>query len=94
MEKFYSRQGHGFATERAKHLNDYINCHEVEMLGDNNAVNGADRIVGGQMIQSKYCTSGSACVSACFHEGHFRYYTKSGEPMQIEVPFDMYDSAV
>lgn len=94
MEKFHARQGHGFAAERADHLHDYINCHDAQMLGDDNAVNGADRIVDGQMIQSKYCASGSACVAECFHGGHFRYYTESGKPMQIEVPSDMYDSAV
>lgn len=94
MEKFHARQGHGFAAERADHLHDYINGHDAQMLGDDNAVNGADRIVDGQMIQSKYCASGSACVAECFHGGHFRYYTESGKPMQIEVPSDMYDSAV
>lgn len=94
MEKFHARQGHGFTAERADHLHDYINGHDAQMLGDDNEVNGADRIVDGQMIQSKYCASGSACVAECFHGGHFRYYTESGKPMQIEVPSDMYDSAV
>lgn len=94
MEKFHARQGHGFAAERADHLNDYMNGRDARILGDDNAANGADRIVDGQMIQSKYCASGSACVAECFHDGHFRYYTESGEPMQIEVPSDMYDSAV
>ncbi len=94
MEKFHARQGHGFAAERADHLNDYMNGRDARILGDDNAANGADRIVDGQMIQSKYCASGSACVAECFQDGHFRYYTESGEPMQIEVPSDMYDSAV
>ena len=94
MEKFHARQGHGFAAERADHLNDYLEGREAKILGDNNAVNGADRIVDGQMIQSKYCSSGSACVAECFRDGHFRYYMESGKPMQIEVPSDMYDSAV
>ena len=77
MEKFHARQGHGFAAERADHLNDYLAGKDTKILGDDNALNGADRIVDGQMIQSKYCSSGSACVAECFHDGHFRYYTES-----------------
>ena len=94
MEKFHARQGHGFAAERADHLHDYLDGKNVKILGDDNAANGADRMVDGRMIQSKYCSSGSTCVAECFSEGHFRYYTKSGKPMQIEVPSDMYEAAV
>lgn len=34
----------------------------------NNALNGADRIVDGIEIQSKYCKTGSRCINECFSE--------------------------
>ena len=65
-EKFHARQGHGFAAERANNLYDKITRHDAKILGDNNALNGADRIVDGMEIQSKYCKTGSRCINECF----------------------------
>lgn len=96
-EKFHARQGHGFAAERANNLYDKMTGHDAKILGDDNALNGADRIVDGIEIQSKYCATGSRCINECFAEdgkGAFRYYAKNGKPMQIEVPSDKYDAAV
>lgn len=96
-EKFHARQGHGFAAERANNLYDKLTGHDAKIVGDDNAANGADRIVDGIEIQSKYCASGSKCIRECFSEdgkGDFRYYSKNGKPMQIEVPADKYDAAV
>lgn len=96
-EKFHARQGHGFAAERANTLYDKMTGHRAEIIGDDNALNGADRIVDGIEIQSKYCKTGSRCINECFSEdgkGAFRYYSKNGQPMQIEVPSDKYDAAV
>lgn len=97
-EKFHARQGHGFAAERANHLYDKMTRHKAKILGDDNAKNGADRIVDGVYIQSKYCATGTRCVNECFEEngkGLFRYML-DGKPMQIEVPSDskIYDDAV
>lgn len=95
-EKFHSYQGHGFAAERANHLVDKMIGHDSKILGDDNAKNGADRIVDGVYIQSKYCATGSRCVNECFEEGGkgtFRYM-QDGKPMQIEVPSDKYEDAV
>lgn len=93
-EKFHGRQGHGFAAERANTLYDRITGHDAKVVGDDNIKNGADRIVDGVAIQSKYCKSGTACVNECFDkEGNFRYLV-DGKPMQIEVPSDKYDAAV
>ncbi len=94
MNKFQAQQGHGFAAERAEHVNDLLHGRDARILGDDNAKDGADRIVNGVEIQSKYCKSGSECVQACFRDGKYRYYSKNGEPMQVEVPYDMYDDAV
>ena len=95
--KFHSRQGHGFAAERANNLFDQLTGHDAQIVGDNNAKNGADRILDGIEIQSKYCATGSRCVNECFEndgKGAFRYYSKNGMPMQIEVPSDKYEAAV
>ncbi len=92
-EKLHARQGHGFAAERANTLYDRLQGKDAKVIGDDNAKNGADRIVDGIKIQSKYCQSGRACIDACFENGKFRYYD-NGHPMQIEVPSDMYEAAV
>lgn len=94
MNKFQAQQGHGFAAERAEHINDLFHRKDTKILGDDNVKNGADRLVNGVEIQSKYCRSGSACIQECFENGKYRYYSKNGEPMQVEVPLDMYDDAV
>ena len=95
-EKFHARQGHGFAAERANTLYDIFTGHDAKVVGDDNAKNGADRIVDGVYIQSKYCATGSGCINECFEEngkGTFRYMI-DGKPMQIEVPSDKYDEAL
>ena len=95
-EKFHARQGHGFTAERANTLYDNITGRAAEIVGDDNAKNGADRVVDGVYIQSKYCATGSGCINACFEEGGngtFRYMI-DGKPMQIEVPSDKYEEAL
>ena len=95
-EKFHSRQGHGFAAERANNLFDKLTGHDAKIVGDDNAKNGADRVVDGVNIQSKYCATGKRCINECFEndgKGTFRYMT-DGKPMKIEVPSDKYDEAV
>ena len=95
-EKFHARQGHGFAAERANTLYDNLTGHDAKIVGDDNAKNGADRIVDGVYIQSKYCATGNRCVNECFEDdgkGFFRYM-QDGKPMQIEVQSDKYDEAL
>lgn len=87
-------RGHGFAAEKANHLYDVFTGKDAKIVGGDNAKNGADRLVDGVNIQTKYCNSGSKCISECFKEGTFRYLNNDGTPMQIEVPSDKYDSAV
>ena len=74
-EKFHANQGHGYAAERANNLFDNVRGHDAKIVGDNNIKNGADRILDGIQIQSKYCATGSRCINACFTEegkGTFR----------------------
>jgi hypothetical protein len=94
MDKFSTPRGHGFAAERANHLYDKLSGKDARIVGDDNAKHGADRIVDGVNIQSKYCSSGSKCIQECFAEGKFKYINSDGSPMQIEVPSDKYDAAV
>ena len=97
-EKFHSRQGHGFSAERANNFYDKSRGHDAKIVGDDNVQNGADRIVDGIYLQSKYCATGQDCIKECFEDsgkGRFRYMT-DGKPMQIEVPADqeIYNEAV
>lgn len=94
MDKFNTPRGHGFAAERANHIYDKLTGKDAKIIGDDNALNGADRMVNGVNIQSKYCNSGSKCVSECFKNGKLKYINPDGTPMQIEVPSDKYSSAV
>lgn len=92
---FGAARGHGFAAEKANHLYDEFTGKDAKIVGGDNAKNGADRLVNGQLIQTKYCASGSKCIAETFDEnGLFRYVDGAGKPMQIEVPSDMYDAAV
>ena len=93
-DKFSTPRGHGFAAERANHLYDTLSGKDAKIIGDDNAKWGADRVVDGVNIQSKYCASGSKCISECFENGQLKYLNPDGTPMQIEVPSDKYEAAV
>ncbi len=94
-EKFHASRGHGFAAEKANHLYDTLTGKDAKIVGDSNAKNGADRVVNGIEIQSKYCQTGSKCIAECFKDGKMRYTIENGtKPMQIEVPADKYEDAV
>lgn len=91
--RMLGNRGHGIAAERANHLIDKALFKNASILGDDNTKDGADRIVNGDYIQTKYCRTGGECVSECFTNGKFRY-TVNGKPMQIEVPKDKYEQAL
>lgn len=106
-DKFSTPRGHGFAAEQINHLydkisnGDFFGQGKVQLVGEDidSATgrilkNGADRIVKGTNIQTKYCKTGGKCISECFENGKFRYFNSDGSPMQIEVPADKYDAAV
>lgn len=106
-DKFATPRGHGFAAEQANHLYDkvanadFFGQGKVRMVGEAIDPNtghiikdGADRIVNGTNIQTKYCKTGGKCISECFENGRFRYLNPDGTPMQIEVPSDKYDTAI
>lgn len=94
MDKFNTPKGHGFAAERANHIYDKLTGKDAQIVGDDNAKWGADRVVDNVNIQSKYCNSGSKCIQECFKDGKMKYINADGTPMQIEVPSDKYEDAV
>ncbi len=96
--------GHGWAAERGNNLIDNLKgifkgSHST-VIGDNNAKNGADRVTtfadGSRLlIQTKYYSTASRSISACFDENGFRYIDHvEGKPMAIEVPADQYEAAI
>ncbi|MBE9390295.1 hypothetical protein [Vagococcus salmoninarum] len=93
-DKYATPRGHGFAAEDANHLHDTIHGKKASLVGADNAKHGADRIVNGTEIQTKYCKTGSKCISECFENGQLKYLNSEGTPMQIEVPSDKYVDAV
>lgn len=90
----HGRQGHGFAAEKANHLADKFSGKQAELVGTDNAKYGADRLVDGVYIQTKYCQTGAKCISECFKNNRFKYLNADGSPMVIEVPSDKYESAL
>lgn len=94
LNRFNSQQGHGFAAEQGNDLWDRMVGNEAKILGDDNAKNGADRLVNGKLIQTKYCQNARASIDAGFKNGQYRYLDTNGNPMQLEVPSDQYEEAV
>ena len=87
--KYQTKQGHGFAAEDMNALCDAHKWKKVDKVGLNNELNGADRIVNGVAIQTKYCRTASHSVNAAFKDGVYRY---TGQ--KLEVPREQYREAV
>lgn len=89
--KYKHKTGHGFAAEDVNAQIDRWHGRKVECVGQNNAPNGADRIVNGQQIQTKYCQSANNTVKSAFDSqtGMYRY-----DGMKLEVPKDQYEECV
>lgn len=83
--------GHGYTAEDVNALHDYLRGNDVHKTGWNNSLNGADRIVNGVKIQTKYCNTARNSVNAFFDgaNGTCRY-----QGQILEVPLDQYDEAV
>lgn len=89
--KYPHKTGHGFAAEDVNAQIDRWHGKKVDCVGRNNAPNGADRIVNGQQIQTKYCQSANRTVASAFdgQTGTYRY-----DGMKLEVPKDQYEECV
>lgn len=78
---------HGQAAEVLNTKFDRLKGYNAEVLGQNNAKNGPDRIRNGQLIQTKYCKTAKETLRAALDEsGNYRY----GEDIILEVPKDQY----
>lgn len=87
-------RGHGVLAEKANNAIDVALLRKAAHVGTDNAKHGADRIVDGASIQSKYCATARECIKNCFDGKVFRYLNRDGSPMQIEVPSDLHAAAV
>ena len=91
-------QGHGFAAEQANTFLDRLFGRSAKVVGGNNAKHGADRLVDGVQIQTKYCSTGARSAGEAFDNkgtGEYLYYNQpDNTPMQLEVPADQYPQAV
>jgi len=89
-------QGHGFAAEQGNNKIDRLMQRDAQIIGGDNAKNGADRLVDGQQIQTKYYATPTRSVGAAFdgQQGMYKYLDNTGKPMQLEVPKDQYDNAI
>ncbi len=90
--------GHGFAAEIMNNENDIWAGKNAQIIGGDNALNGADRLVDGIKIQTKYLKTAARSVGAGFDnkgDGNYKYIDQdTGKPMVLEVPKDQYDKAV
>ena len=75
-------------------LSDAVKNSEVIHAGTNNAKHGADRIVNGIEIQTKYYDTPTATVNSAFENGQYKYIGSDNRPMQLEVPKDQYETAI
>ena len=91
ISRYHTKGGHGFAAEDANTLNDRFSGKKSEVVGRSNELNGADRVVDGVRVQSKYCQSASETIAAAFDSGsgNYRY-----EGQVLEVPKDQYETCL
>lgn len=52
LNRFHATQGHGYAAEQVNDGIDTIFGRDTKIVGNDNAKNGADRMVDGQFIQT------------------------------------------
>ena len=91
IAKYHTKGGHGFAAEDANNLADRLRGKVAKLVGRSYERHGADRVVDGVHVQSKYYENASATMRSTFdpHGGNYRY---SGQV--LEVPKDQYKKCV
>lgn len=88
--KYNATNAHGFTAEDFNALVDRLCGKQVDKVGLNNELNGADRIVNGVKIQSKFCRSAYESVTKAFDaSGKYRY-----PGMKLEVPKGQGEDAI
>ena len=91
ISKYHTKGGHGFSAEDANNFADQLRAKKAEVVGKSNELNGADRIVNGTSIQSKYFQNASETIAAAFDSksGNYRYVGQV-----LEVPKDQYEDCL
>lgn len=85
--------GHGEMAEEAINKLDRLHGLDAVITGRDNAKNGADRVVDGMRIQTKYYKTAQGSIDAAFDpQSHMYRYMADGSPMQLEVPKDQYET--
>lgn len=93
-DRFSGAMGHGHAGELMGDTMDKLKLKKTSMDGNSHAKHGADRIVNGTNIQTKYYATAGKSIGACFENGTAKYINPDGSMMKIEVPRDQYNKAV
>lgn len=92
-------KGHGYGAEYANNTFDKLAgrkvINEAQNLENGRQVKyGADRIVDGDIIQTKYYNTAENTINSVFKNKQAVYLNPDGTMMQIEVPRDQYSKAV
>lgn len=93
-DRFSGAMGHGHAGELMGDTMDKLKLKKTSMDGNSHVKHGADRVVNGTNIQTKYYSTAGKSIGACFENGTAKYINPDGSMMKIEVPRDQYNKAV
>lgn len=91
INMYHTKGGTGFAAEDANAFADRMKFKKVNVTGTSFEKNGADRVVNGVPIQTKYFSNAGSTIQNSFDAttGQYRY-----EGQMLEVPKDQYDECV
>lgn len=93
-DRFFGAQGHGHVGEQMGNTVDRLKFKTVTALGNNHVKHGADRIVNGENIQTKFCSSARKSIGQAFDGDTAKYLNNDGTMMIIEVPKDQYTEGI
>ncbi|WP_104707459.1 hypothetical protein [Helicobacter ailurogastricus] len=93
------KTGHGWMAEILNNRIDVKAGKDAQIVGGDNAKGGADRLVDGMEVQSKYYESAEKSLDAYFYSkdsqgNEIVYLDRNGKPMSLEIPKDQYDEAL
>ena len=94
FDRFGGGQGHGHVGEQAGTVLDRFLDKRAVALGSSHTKNGADRLVNGVNIQTKYSRTPGKTIGQAFTNEGARYLNPNGSMMVIEVPRDQYNQGV
>lgn len=97
-DRFGAGQGHGHVGEHFGDLLDKLKFKRTEKMGSSHEKHGADRIINGTNIQTKFSATAGKSIGQAFEAsqggGGAKYKNADGTMMKIEVPKDQYADAL